>query len=146
MVPIEEALDDMETTFILCDYAEAINGKLYIMGGGWTVCPPGPRSQSLAIKVLVPWDKANEKHQLKVILQDSDGHTVSLGEPPNPVVVDSQFEVGRPPNITKGTPLDFVLALGFMGLPLELDTAYQWQIEINGVAKNHVAFRTMASL
>ena len=146
MVPIEEALDDMATTLILCDYAEAISGKLYIMGGGWTICLPGPRNLALAIKVLVPWDKANEKHELKVMLQDGDGHTVSLGEPPNPVVVDSQFEVGRPPNIAKGTPLDFVLALGFTGLPLEPDTAYQWQIEINGAAKNHVAFRTGSSL
>jgi len=146
MVPIEEELDDMETTLILCDYAEAIAGKLYIMGGGWTIGPPGPRNLALAIKVLVPWDKANEKHELKVMLQDGDGHTVSLGEPPNPVVVDSQFEVGRPPNIAKGTPLDFVLALGFTGLPLEPDTAYQWQIEINGVPKGRVAFRTRASL
>jgi predicted secreted protein len=31
-------------------------------------------------------------------------------------------------------------------LPLEPNTGYRWQIEINGAAKNHVAFRTGAPL
>jgi len=27
----------VEAILLLCDYAEAVNGKLYIMGGGWTM-------------------------------------------------------------------------------------------------------------
>lgn len=142
MVPIDEGLNDMETTLMLCDYAEAINGKLYIMGGGWTICPPGPRNLALTIKVLVPWDKANEKHKLALMLQNGDGHIVSLGDPPKPVVIQSEFEVGRPPNIPKGMPLDFVIAIAFVALPLTADTAYRWQVEINGKAVQSVAFRT----
>jgi hypothetical protein len=26
----------MEASLILCDYADAVNGKLYLSGGGWT--------------------------------------------------------------------------------------------------------------
>ena len=60
----------MDTTLLLCDYAEAINGKLYIMGGGWTICAPGPRNMAVAIRVLVPWSDTNKQHNLALMLQD----------------------------------------------------------------------------
>src|SRR5450759_171351 len=93
---------------LLCDHAEAINGKLYIMGGGWSVCPPGPRNMTLAVKILVPWDEANEEHRFRVSLMDDAGNIVELGEPPKAVVHEGQLVVGRPPRIKKGTPLDVV--------------------------------------
>ena len=108
----------METTLLLCDYAEAINGKLYIMGGGWSVCTPGPRTLALSVKILVPWDQANEKHKLSVSLRDDDNNVVEFGTPPRKVVNDGAFEVGRPPKVKKGTPLDFIVAMVFNGLPL----------------------------
>jgi len=133
----------MDATLILCDYAEAINGKLYIMGGGWTICPPGPRFMAVAIRINVPWEETNTKHQLNLFLQDGEGNAISLGEPPMPVEKSGEFEVGRPPGIPQGTEMDFTAVLGFINLPLLPDTGYRWQLEISGEPAGHVSFRTL---
>lgn len=133
----------MEAILLLCDYAEAVNGKLYIMGGGWTMCPPGPRFMAVAIRINVPWDETNTKHTLNVFLQDAEGNPISMGEPPQPVEKSGDFEVGRPPGITAGTEMDFTAVLGFINLPLEPDTGYRWQLEINGEPTVHASFRTL---
>lgn len=122
----------MKTIMLLCDYAEVVNGKLYIMGGGWTACPPGPRPMSIAIRILVPWDEANVKHKLELFLQDSDGKTIEVGDPPTPFVQMFEFEVGRPPGAPHGTDLEFAHAFGFFGLPVEPDKRFRWQLELNG--------------
>lgn len=87
----------MESGMLLCDFAEVIGGKLYVMGGGWNICPPGPHNMSVAMRIGVPWSEANVDHSLTLRLQDDGGHTIELGEPPKPVVVEGQFQVGRPP-------------------------------------------------
>jgi len=132
----------VDATMLLCDHAEAINGKLYIMGGGWSVCPPGPRNMTLAVKILVPWDEANEEHRFRVSLMDDAGNIVELGEPPKAVVHEGQLVVGRPPHIKKGTPLDVVLAFGFIGLPLASKASYRWQLEINNEPVCDASFQT----
>jgi hypothetical protein len=134
----------MEAILLLCDYAESINGKLYIMGGGWTACPPGPRNMSVAVRVLVPWNDTNARHKLALILQDEGGNTVQLGDPPREVKQEGDFEVGRPPGVPVGTEMDFSVVLGFVGLPLEPEKGYRWQLEIKGEPAGHASFRTRA--
>lgn len=132
----------MDAILLLCDYAEAIGGKLYIVGGGWTVCPPGPRQMALAVRILVPWSEANTPHKLTLILQDENGSFVELGDPPEKVMNEGQFEVGRPPGVPAGTELDFTAVVGFVGLPLEPDRGYRWQLEIDGEPVAYASFRT----
>lgn len=132
----------MKTTIILCDYAEAIGGKLYIMGGGWTVCPPGFRNMAIALRILVPWDETNSRHKLGLFLQDEAGSTVELGEPPRPVEQVGDFEVGRPPGVPQGTEIDFSAVFNFFGLPLEPGKGYRWQLEIDGEPADWVSFRS----
>ena len=69
----------MQATVLLCDYAEAVNGKLYVMGGGWNVAfaADQPMNAALAILVIVPWDRTNQKHELRV---ESPASSVT-GEP-----------------------------------------------------------------
>jgi hypothetical protein len=132
----------MESTVMICDYAEAINGKFYVTGGGWNVCPPGPRNMSVLVWAMVPWAEANVKHQLRLILLDDDGKVVELGEPPAQVVQAGEFEVGRPPGVPAGTELDFKMVFGFGGLPLETDKGYRWQVEIDGEPAGEQSFMT----
>lgn len=132
----------MDAILLLCDYAEAVNGKLYIMGGGWTTCPPGPRFMAVAIRVIVSWSETNTKHQLALFLQDAEGNQTEFGDPPQPVEKTGEFEVGRPPGIPKGTEMDFTAVFGFINLPLQPDTGYRWQLEINGEPAGRASFRT----
>lgn len=115
----------MEATVLLADWAEAINGKLYIQGAGWSrISPsrlPGATMAvvncALAIKFDVGWEETNQKHEVTVRLVDDDGNAV-VATPGNPVRVKAQLEVGRPPGVTPGAALDAALALQFRGIPL----------------------------
>lgn len=134
----------MESNILLCDFAEVIGGKLYIMGGGWNICAPGPRNMSVSIRISVPWSEANVDHSLALRLQDDSGNTIELGAPPRAVVVEGGFQVGRPPGTPQGWDLDYTAVFTFNGLLLEPDKIYRWQVEIDNEPTQGAVFRTLA--
>lgn len=123
----------MKVTLLLADAAQAIEGKLYILGGGWSVTGPVVGPMAIAMKIEVPWDKANQSHNLKLVLLTQDGQPVKVpthtGD--RPVELESEFEVGRPPGMKPGTPLDLVLAINLGPLPLAPDSYYVWRCFID---------------
>ena len=66
----------MKATLMLADWAQALNGKLYIMGGGWSITGPDPAPSALAIKLEVPWDETNRQHTIRLALIDDDAQPV----------------------------------------------------------------------
>lgn len=135
----------MDATMLLCDSAEAVNGKLYILGAGWSqlLMPDFPTNMALAIKIAVPWDQANERHRVVVMLNDADGNPVELPGPEgNPVAVrnEAEFETGRPPGLMPGTELDAPLVFNFQGIPLPAG-AYVWVLEVDGHPMARTPFR-----
>ena len=85
----------MEIGFLLlADHSEAVNGKLYMVGGGWNVLrlPELPHEWGfhIALGLDVAWDETNQPHNLQVNIHDPDG--VELGEG-----LTAEFETGRPP-------------------------------------------------
>lgn len=136
----------MEATILLCDWAEAVNGKLYILGGGWSrMIASAPINIALAIKLGIPWDQANRQIPFKASLVTEDGHLVSLGEPPQQVQVEGAIEVGRPPGLPPGSTLDAILALRFPGLILAKG-GYSWQFHAEGKEVGRVSFDVVESL
>src|SRR5438105_4643774 len=99
----------MKLTMLLADAAQAVGGKLYVLGGGWsiTTAPTGP--SAIAVKLDIPWDEANRRHTLKFSLLDEDGRPVVVPTPigDRPLEIEGQFEVGRPPGLKPGTSIDF---------------------------------------
>ena len=63
----------MKVTILLADAAQAAEGKLYVLGGGWSITGPDPSPMALAIKIEVPWDQANHPHTCRLELLDSEG-------------------------------------------------------------------------
>ena len=133
-------------TILLADAAQAIDNKLYVLGGGWSVTGPEPSPSALAIALKVPWDEANQRHELRVELLDSDGHPITLGseEASQGVVVESHFEVGRPPGLRPGTPIDLAFAINLGPMPLPPAGRYEWRLSIDGESEAHwhAAFST----
>jgi hypothetical protein len=123
----------MKLTMLLADAVQAVNGKLYILGGGWSITGPAPTPSAIAIKVDVPWDEANRKHHFRLALVDADGQAVSVPGPIQdiPVEVTGEFEAGRPPGLKPGSPLDVVLALNIGPLQLQPDSRYVWRCWID---------------
>ncbi|MBI2886589.1 MAG: hypothetical protein HYY02_05225 [Chloroflexi bacterium] len=93
---------------IMADRVEALNGKLYMMGGGWTdmtvVDFTRPAPFAFALGVLVPWTKANQKFPLRLWIESEDGTTIV---PP----FSLNIEAGRPANSSPGQSFRSVLAV-----------------------------------
>jgi hypothetical protein len=125
----------MKATMLLADYAVVSDGKLTIVGGGWSQTGPEPASFGIGLLIQVPWDQANTVHSFNVELLDADGTPVVLETPDEEgeqtVAFGGEFEVGRPPGLKPGTPLDFPVAMNSTPLPLE-PGRYEWRLTIDG--------------
>jgi len=97
---------------MVANHVEAINGLLYISGGGWMHQHrrkvPGedrfaPSKLGIAASVLVPWDETNIKHRLEVWVEDEDGTVYAR--------ISGEFEVGRPPGLPPGADQRTVVGL-----------------------------------
>ena len=127
----------MKATLLLADYAVVSDGKLTVVGGGWSQTGPEPSSFGIALLIQVPWDQANTVHAFSVELLDADGGPVVVDaeEGEEPVAFGGEFEVGRPPGIKPGTPLDFPVAVNSTPLPLEAGR-YEWRLTIDGSSRS----------
>lgn len=136
----------MRVTMLLADAAEAVNGKLYVLGGGWSITGPDPTPSALALKIDVPWHEANRRHSLVLSLRDADGLPVRLPTPEGdrPLEITGDFEVGRPAGIPPGTPLDATLAISIGPLPLPPGQRFVWTLAIDGESRDEwqVSFST----
>ena len=88
---------------LLADYAAVSDGKLTIVGGGWSQTGPEPASFGIGLLIQV-------------------------------VAFGGEFEVGRPPGLKPGTPLDFPVAVNSTPLPLE-PGRYEWRLTIDGASR-----------
>lgn len=122
----------MKLTMLLCDAAQAVNGKLYILGGGWNLTGPQPVASAIALQIDVPWGEANKRHELKLALVTDDGQPVMVptatGE--RPVELGAQFEVGRPVGHRIGAPISVAVAINIGPLPLQPDSRFEWRCSI----------------
>lgn len=119
--------NDIRATMLLCDAAQSIGGKLYVLGGGWSLLRKTGNlmTMALAIKLSIPWSRANESHHIEAMLVTEAGDDV-LHEG-QPIRADGAIEVGRPPGLRHGTPLDAVFVLSFQNLSLE-PGGYVWEL------------------
>ena len=138
----------MKVTMLLADSAQAVGGKLYILGGGWSITGPGPVPSAIALKIEVPRDLAARRHNLVLELLNADGQPVTVPTPPDgaqqPIRMEGQFETGIPTGLIPGTPIDAVLALNILPLPLPPGARYTWQLSIDGDTREEwqVSFST----
>lgn len=139
----------MKVTMLLADFAQAVNGKLYIMGGGWSITGPMPSPSAIAVKVEVPWNETNRKHNIRVELLDTDYHPVLVPTPAGntPLVISGDFEVGRPAGLIQGSPIDVPFAFNIGPIPLAPEQRYIWKLTIDGTSNDNwqVAFSTRPS-
>ncbi|MGH2675279.1 MAG: DUF6941 family protein [Actinomycetota bacterium] len=133
---------DWIVTALLCDSAQVAGSKLFVLGGGWSLCGPGPFVHALAIKLGVPWDQANRQHTLKAELLDEDGEKLQLGDPPSDFGFETTFQVGRPPGLPPGTHLDVPLAVNLGPLEFPPNKGYAWALRVDGEELERITFRT----
>jgi hypothetical protein len=124
----------VKVTLMIADFARVANGKLDVIGGGWSMMnAQGPFGFFVAALFQIPWDQTNAKHKFRLELLDADGRGVPIpsGET---VRAEGEFEVGRPAGLRPGTPVDAPLVVPFG--PLELDEGrYELRLTIDDETK-----------
>ena len=83
---------------LIADYAELVNGKLYLMGGGWdtfnAAAEPIQLAPAIALGVRIGWEETNRNVPVRVTIEDDDGAEM--------VRADGNLTVGRPPGLEAG--------------------------------------------
>ena len=139
----------MKTTLLLCDHAQEVAGKLYVLGGGWSIYRGAPVTMGLAVKIAVPWEAANIPHDFAARLVTEDGLDPVLPTPDGGtgatrVEFQGRFEAGRPAGLAPGSELDAPFAVNIAGLPLA-PGRYEWQVEIDRGGRRPGPFTVMES-
>jgi hypothetical protein len=124
----------VKVTMMLCDAAQVADGKLYILGGGWSMTGPDPVPSAVALKIEVDWNEAERTHHWELFLEDADGRPVMVQMPEGsqPVEVRGEFTVSRPPSLPEGSPIDVALAVNMGPIPLPPGARYTWRLTIDG--------------
>jgi len=122
---------------IMADKAEAINGKLYMIGGGFDRVGV-PQSQplafyDLALGFLVDYNETNESHEFSLALKDADNNDL---RPP----LAGQIEVGRPAGMTAGQEQRVIIV--FRGpFPVSGPGNLRWIPTLDGQEAESTRFR-----
>jgi hypothetical protein len=125
----------LKVSMMLADHAQAVDGKLYISGGGWSITGPDPAPSAIAMDIKVPWDERDVEHNLRLDLVDTDGQPVLVPtlQGVQPLTVDAQLKLEGPfDGVKPGTPLDAPLALNLGPIPLAPGGRYEWRLTVNG--------------
>jgi hypothetical protein len=145
MQPDPLAARDPEIEWIiLADSAEALGGKLYMLGGAWDRINvrtgfPFDHHMTVSVSVLVPWHRTNEKHVLSLQLTDEDGAAMMPK-------IDAEFEVGRPSGAVHGQSLRSLVVFNIAGLKLPRPGTYSIAGLIDGEERNTTSFHVIPVL
>jgi len=140
----------MDVDAILCDHAEAAEGKLFINGGGISaslVQPQPPHTINLAVGVVihVPYTETNMPHTVGIRLTDEDERPVHPWSPSEseqpPIQAVVPFNVGRPAQLPHGDTQPVALGMNFLGLPLANIGQYAFVVEVDGKEARRLPFR-----
>lgn len=127
---------------ILCDWAEVLSGKLYIMGAGFSRLLAGQATPSaLAILWNIPWERSNIPQNIELSLMTEDGAPFT-DDNSEPIKVAGRVEVGRPPGVKPGTSLPAPIALRLP--PINFPPGgYRWELLVNGSLEAAVSFEAV---
>jgi len=69
----------IRVTMLLAESAQVADSKLFILGGGIALIAATPSPLAVAMKIDVPWDRADRRHEWTLELLDADGNPGAHG-------------------------------------------------------------------
>jgi hypothetical protein len=133
-----QSLNQPELDFVIvADRAEVVNGKLYMMGGGYDRIylseePPRVFSISFVVGVLVPWNACNQEHRLDFAVEDSEGQALDFS-------ARATFNVGRSPHMEPGEVQRVMLAPPQVAVTFPVYGSYFLRVTLNEAISKKVA-------
>ncbi|HEY7280611.1 MAG TPA: hypothetical protein VID47_03355 [Actinomycetota bacterium] len=123
-LPVEGGFAGLAVEYLLlCDAAQVVGAKLYVMGGGWDRVQlsqyPATLPVAIAAGVRVEWTETNRRHKLTIrgLSADADRELFKA---------EGEFEVGRPPGTPHGMSQLFQVA---MNVPLQIPEPGSYTVE-----------------
>src|SRR3989442_6174163 len=106
---LQPELEEIEIKAMMAaDGAQAVGGKLYVLGGGCDRInmPTAPFQHRFALAMLieVPWTATNQPYEVVVELLDADMEFAGYR-------AEARMETGRPPGIRQGTSITVPVAV-----------------------------------
>jgi hypothetical protein len=136
----------MQATLMLCDSAQVADGKLYILGGGWSLTGPDPVPSAIAMKIDVPATQTGSIHTWRLVLKDEDGYPVTMDTPVGkaPIEINGEVDTTQPTELPAGSSLDVAVAINISPLPLLPNSRYVWELLIDDITNQEwtLAFAT----
>jgi hypothetical protein len=152
-------LEALEVDAFLADSVVVADGKLYVQGAGWDTLIVGTfpvRHSRLGIGAVlsVPWTATNQMHKFSVKIVDQDENALVLGTaPPGSGIPDGkvteivgQFNLGRPPFLTRGESQAVPIALNLDGLEFPKADTYSVVISINDTDLRRLPLRVRSMI
>ena len=129
----------MEVDFsFLADSADAINGKIYVMGGAfdtiWTKETPTVHPKlSLVLRLIFNAAEIDRQHVVEILVMDEDGKNVAK--------VGGPLEVKKNPRTYKGWPQPFLTVMHFVNLEFPKFGDYNFRIVFNNNSVKPIPLR-----
>jgi hypothetical protein len=121
---------------LLADSAQVAEGKLFILGGGWSQIGPDPSPFAVAMKLEIPRHEARGTHHWELFLVDEDGHAIVIetDQGPSPIELRGDLTLGEPEGMLPGEPLDVPMAINFGPMPFVPGSRLTWRLTVDGEA------------
>lgn len=127
--------------FLIADAAQVVDGKLYVLGGGWerlTVQQlPVTRTIEIATRVIVPWTETNRQLTFQLELVTEDGEALL-----NPAATPS-VTVGRPVHLREGSDQAVPLVLKVGGVSIKNAGRFVFTLSYDGGELARTAFEVL---
>jgi hypothetical protein len=108
----------MAITMILADSAQAVDGKLYILGGGWSMTHSPTPPMAVAIMAEVPWSMlGGESIEWQLELVDEDGRPAPSAD--EKLLINGEASATRPTNVPVGSSVEIPFAFQLSSLVLK---------------------------
>jgi hypothetical protein len=134
----------IRATLLLADHAQGADGKLNMIGAGWSIAGPQPFPFALAALIEFPWSEAGTKHDIRFELIDNEG--VPVIDPDDEPIA---YQINNVPvsagfGVPKGTPIVASVTINCPPLPIPPGGRYEWRVLVDGVPVEHgsVSFST----
>lgn len=144
---VESASVDFETDIrptidfaLLADAVQVVQGKLYVLGGGWDTLfvgdfPARHPSLGIGLRIRVPWSWTDRQITVGVDIQDEDGGRVLPTRP-----LRQGLRVTRPTGIPDGSDIGISRSFTFNNLTFPAEGAHSFVITLDDDVVSRLRF------
>ena len=125
-----------QASVVLADYAQVSDGKLTIVGGGWTELSTPTAPTAVAVLLYLPWSGDSRIYKVGLELLDADGYPF-LGYDGTPLRVDAELQVdGREATASAGKNVAVPFSCLVPPLELKAGQSYEWRLFLDNETRD----------